>query len=270
MVRLMLGFLLCVISVVGNAQSPRPGAAWYEAGHVLLGVTEPAVGFSGSWQFDRADNGDVRVIKDEQRVGTSVSGTVMSVCNDRALLIKGLKPARKKELAELDGPVLMLQLALRLLERGMPQGPTAVENSANFDLSETVNAIRVSKGTSVRAEFLAPWRLRGKVERIAPDQFKFDLVFVYANRTAADRRFEMNLVGLWQKASRVAVFEQEMPITDWQVYRVDVVSRIESGTAVFGQGVIPAVVRFRNLGQLRARLERNWDPAGGRQMECKL
>ena len=46
-----------------------PAAEWYRAGHVTLQLTDAARDFSAEWQFDRADNGDVRLVKTERRDG---------------------------------------------------------------------------------------------------------------------------------------------------------------------------------------------------------
>lgn len=272
MVRLISGLLLCAISAGGLAQAPRPGAAWYEAGHALLGMTEPAVGVSGSWQFDRASNGDIRIVKEEQRLGTAVKGTLMVICDDSAMLTKELAPVKGREMREVDGPVLLLQLALRLLERGVPQGPQTVSGETALDVSEDYNPIRVRRGTAATSEFLPPWRLKGKVARIAPDKIRFEMKFAYSTLAAKDRQFEMDLVGLWQKDSRTAVFENAMPIADWQVYRMDAVAKTVAGNMLLDQVAALYPGRFKTLGDLRSVIERNWDPRSRtrRRDECKL
>lgn len=271
MVRLLLCVALYAVCAGSFAQAPRPGVAWYEAGHVLLGVTEPAVGVSGAWQFDRAGNGDIRIVKEEQRLGTAINGSLMVICSDAALLTRDLTPVRGRELRELDGPVLLLQLALRLLERGVPQGPQAVTGATALDLRESTNAIRVRRGAMASSEFLPPWHLRGKAVRIAPNQIRYEMKFAYSPLAAKDRQFEMELVGLWQKDSRLPVFEHEMAIGDWQVYRMDAVSKNVAGNLLIDQIAVLQPRRFKTLGELRSMIERNWDPRERtrRREECK-
>ena len=271
MVRLILGLLLCAISAAGLAQAPRPGAAWYTAGHVLLGITEPGVGLSGSWQFDQADNGDTRVIKNEQRMGTTVSGAVLAICDNRALLLKDLQPGKGPATHELDGPIQLLQLTLRLLDRGLPQGPQALTGEAAIDASDDANPIKV-KASNSAAEFLAPWRVRGKVARNAPDKIAFDLTFAYTTPAARGRRLEMSLVGLWQQQSRMRVFANDMPVADWKVYRVDPAARVVSGVALIERRVMPQAARFNTLGELRTRIELGWqaNPRARKLFECGL
>ncbi len=260
MARLSLCVLLCSLCTGSYAQASRPGTAWYEAGHVLLAVTEPAVGLSGSWQFDRADNGDMRIVKEEQRLGTVVKGSVMMICSDSAMLTRGLAPVKGRETRELDGPVLLLQLALRLLERGLPQGPQAVAGETAFDVRETELPIRVRRGNMARSEFLPPWRAQGKVAPVTPGQIRFEMKFAYSTLAARDRQFQMDLVGVWQRESRVAAFEQDTSISDWQVFRVDAVGKNVAGNFLIDQVAALQARRYQTLGELRTMIERNWDP----------
>ena len=104
---------LCVLPAAAQAQSPSPAAQWYRAGSVTLRLSDTARDFTAAWQFDRADNGDNRVIREERRSGANINGVVMTVCDDSALLIKGIRPEPLHEMRELDEPVLQLQLLLR-------------------------------------------------------------------------------------------------------------------------------------------------------------
>src|SRR5690242_17273832 len=114
--------LLALVAAGAWAQSPKPGETWFNAGHVALAVAGAGGATGAEWQFDRANNGDVRILKKERRGNANVTGTVLSICSDQALLLKDLQPQRGHELSELNEPVLYLQLVLRLLARAMPDG----------------------------------------------------------------------------------------------------------------------------------------------------
>ncbi len=58
------------------AQKPVPATLWYQVGHVELAATTSAGDLAATWQFDRADNGDMRIIKDEQRGTGKIKGAV--------------------------------------------------------------------------------------------------------------------------------------------------------------------------------------------------
>jgi hypothetical protein len=261
MLRLLPGLLLCAVSICGFAQSPRPGAAWYTAGNVQLAITEPAVGLSASWQFDQAENGDTRIVKNEDRMGTKVNGAVLSICDDRALLLHDIPQPKASATVELDGPIHMLQLALRLLDRGLPQGPQALTGAVAMDVSDASNPIKV-KATNSGVDFLAPWRARGTVTRISEEQNAFDLTYSYTTTAAQGRRLEMNLVGVWNAGRRVAVFGNDTSIADWRVYRVSQAARQVSGTFLIEKQVMLQRVRFKTLGDLRAHIERGWQVRG--------
>ena len=115
MLRITAVALLASIALGTQAQNPKPAEVWVGAGHVVLNVTDAPGRLAAEWQFDRADNGDVRIIKDEHRGTARVSGTLLSVCDDQAVLFKDIVPGRQRELQELNEPVLHLQLVLRLL-----------------------------------------------------------------------------------------------------------------------------------------------------------
>ena len=262
---------LVLVVLSARAQNLPPATLWHNAGHVELSVTH-STGRVAAWQFDRADNGDVRVIKEEQRGATKVSGTLLSVCNDQALLFKDIVPVKHRELHELDEPILHLQLVLRLLARALPQGPLAVGADANIDVGEQKNPVRVRKGSSVRRDFLAPWQARGKIARRTPQSFSFELAFSHAGVDAAERRDEMKMTGVWQTKSDVSVFDNAFAIADWQVYRVDTEVNYVGGNAQFEPFLVLKPLSFKTLGELRARIERVWseDPKARKQAECKL
>ena len=104
MKRLWVLAALCPLLSLAQAQQPvrppaqkappSPAAEWYRAGHVTLTLADPARDFRAAWQFDRADNGDHRVLRDESLGGKTLKGSVMSVCQDQALVMQGITPDR--------------------------------------------------------------------------------------------------------------------------------------------------------------------------------
>jgi hypothetical protein len=264
--------VLALAALHAEAQNPPPSTLWYAAGHVELSVTNPAGGFTAAWQFDRADNGDIRIVKQEQRGASKVSGTLLSVCGDSALALKDIAPVRRHELQELDEPVLHLQLVLRLLARALPLGPLAVGTETGIDLGEQKIPIRVSKGSGVRRDFDAPWHVRGKVSRGAAGNVSYELVFSHADGGANDRRSELKLAGVWEQLSHARVLDNSLALADWQVYRVDTIATMVGGNARMDTVAVSRPLRFATLGELRTRIERMWDadPKARQQTECKL
>lgn len=257
--------------VCAQAPKPSPASEWYRAGHVTLRLGDAARDFNAAWQFDRADNGDNRVIREERRGTLAVKGTVMSVCDDQALLMNGVTPERMHEMRELEEPVLYLQLLLRLLARAAPEGVAAMANDKPVEINEAAAAIRVRKGMEARRDFEAPWQARGRIKREAGGEIAFDLTFSHAGENAKDPRTELKLAGLWRQQSRVRTFEDATGIADWQVFRVNAVPVITAGNTHIESMSTTKPLRYATLGHLRRHIERSWspNPKVAPIMECK-
>jgi hypothetical protein len=251
---------LSVLASAVAAQSPSPATGWYRAGHVTLRLTDAAREFSAAWQFDRADNGDNRVMREERRGGASINGTVMSICDDQALLMKGVTPERLREMRELDEPVLHLQMVLRLLARAAPEGPSAVGNDKLIEIAEPAVPIRVRKGSEARREFNAPWQARGRIRRETGGEIAYDIVLNHAGNNAQEARTELNLSGVWRQDSRAHSFDNSFDIADWQVYRVNPVPVVVGGNAQIESMATTKPLRYATLGHLRRHIERAWSP----------
>src|SRR5258705_3853641 len=161
--------LLASIAPGAGPQNPKPADVWFTAGHVALAAIVPASAIAAEWEFDRADNGDVRFVKKERRGNADVSGVVLSVCGDQALLLKDIASAPRRKLQKLNEPVLYLQLALRLLARAMPDGLPLAGSETAIELGNEKNSLRLRKGYSARKDIGAPWRARGMALRSATD-----------------------------------------------------------------------------------------------------
>jgi hypothetical protein len=264
--------MLGAIALSAQAQSPKPADVWFGGGHIVLSVTDAAGAFSAQWQFDRADNGDVRIIKEERRGSTKVSGTLMSVCDDQALLLKDIVPARQLELQELNEPVLNLQLVLRLLARAMPQGLPAAGAQTAIDTGDDKTTLRVRKAYSARKDFGAPWRARGIANRSAAGDVKFELVLTYATENAPDKQSELKLGGVWQQESRVKSIDNSFALAGWRVHRVDTIAEVVGGNTVLDPVAMTTPLQFATVGELRERIGRWWhtDARAPKRAECKL
>jgi hypothetical protein len=271
--KICLTAALAALVTTAYAQEPKPSPAtdWYRAGHVTLRVSDAAQGMSAAWQFDRADNGDNRIVRDERRGEAAAAGTVISVCDDRALLMNGLKPGRGREMREIDEPVLVLQMVLRVLARAAPEGPAALAADKLVEIGDKSTPIRVRKGLEARRDFNAPWLARGRLKREAGGAIAFDIVFTHAGDTAGDARPELGLAGVWRQNSGVASFADAMPIADWQVFRVNAVAVTTGGSTHIESMSTTKPLRYATLGHLRRHIERDWsmNPKVAPILECQ-
>lgn len=262
MKKIIVLMLLGLLALAARAQAPKPSPAadWYRAGHVTLRLTDAARNLTASWQFDRADNGDNRVLRDEQRGGAAVKGSVLTICDDQALLMQGIKPEPLQEMRELDEPVLHLQMLLRLLARAVPEGPLALGADRLVEISEAKTPIRVRKGMEARRDFNAPWQARGRIQRGAGGEINFELTLNHAGVAAADARSELTLAGVWRLQSGAASFADGMEIADWMVFRVNPVAVTTGGSTQMQSNVIARPLKYATLGHLRRHIERAWSP----------
>ena len=255
---------------VAQAPNATPAAEWYRAGHVTLRLADAARDFNATWQFDRADNGDNRVIREERRAGVALNATVMTVCDDLALLMQGVAPVQHREMREIDEPVLHLQMLLRLLARALPEGPSAVAAGKRIELDEAAATLQVQKGQQTRLDFNAPWRLRGRVARDG-DALAFELVFNHAAANVKDARSELTVSGQWRQQSAARSFADTTAIGDWRVFRVNPVPLTIGGHTRLEYMATTTPLRYATLGHLRRLIERGWssNPKAAAIMECK-
>ena len=257
--RIPAAFALLALLIGGaNAQNTKPAEVWFTAAHIELTATSAATGLAAEWQFDRADNGDVRLGKNERRAAGNVKGNVLSLCDDRALVFKEIVPARGRELSEFNDPILHLQLVLRLLARAMPEGLPPAGADVALDTGDEKSTLRLRKAYSARKDIGAPWRARGNARRTGPE-LRFDLTLSYAGDTPPYGQQELKLAGLWSQQARMGAFDNGLNIADSRVHRVDTISEVVGGNTLFDEVANPTPQKFATLGELRAAIGRNWD-----------
>ena len=264
--------MLALVVLGAGAQTPAPAEEWYGVSHIKLTATDAVGGLAAEWQFDRASNGDIRIIKDERHGTTRVSGTLLSVCDDQALLFKDIVPPRQREMRELTEPVLHLQLVLRLLARAMPQGLPTAGPQISIDIADDKTTLRVRKGVSARRDFGAPWRARGSASRSTAGEVRFELGIMYAADNAAGAQRELKLTGVLDQASRMQAIDNAFSLAGWRVHRVDTVAEVVGGNTVFDSIAMTTPMQFATLGDVRARIGRWWNPdvKAPKRAECKL
>jgi hypothetical protein len=244
------------IAAEREAARKSPAALWYRGNVITLDAAEPKVGFKAQWRFERTADNDIRLVLDEQRKVGPQRGTMM-IIGQQALLTRDLTLARPGSvLPAVDGPTLLLNLTLRMLERGVPEGPVAMRRERSVSLSEKTLPINIQT-PSAQGLFLPPWQLTGKVTRKG-DQFVFDLLLVSRSRTDANAAHNTVLRGSWKNEEKTPpVLPSEMALAGWDLYAITGASRAVGNQA---QTVHQAVPRqnFATLGDLRKAMALGW------------
>ena len=80
------------------------------------------------------------------------------------MLTRGFGKYKAEAAGSLDAAALMMQLALRLLERSEPGGPSRITGPVEVDLLDEINHINLDTG-SAEGGFRAPWSIAGSFQR---------------------------------------------------------------------------------------------------------
>jgi len=238
------------------AAAQKPGADWYRGNQITLDASEPTAGFKSRWTFERTSGNDIRLVLDEQRKTGPQSGTVL-IIGQKALLTRDMVLARSGALMPaVDGPTLLLNLTLRLLERGVPGGPQSIRRERVVNVKDERQALTVDT-PSASGIFLPPWQLTGKVVRKG-DAVEFDLLLVSRSRVDAAATNNTVLRGRWRSDERKPlVLADDLALQDWSLHAIVGVPRDVKGKQVV---VYEAIARegFATLGQLRKAIEIGW------------
>ncbi len=151
---------------------------WADPGQVRLDVTFPGQGYHASWDLYRCDCGDLLVKSELNVPDEAVQGDLLLV-GGRAVLTRGFGQYSDEAAASLDAAALMMQLALRLLERVEPGGPSRVTGETAVQLEDTINHINLDTGTAVGG-FQAPWAIEGTLAPQGQEGRRFDLDFSFS------------------------------------------------------------------------------------------
>jgi len=192
-----------------------PGTRWADPSHVKLGVEFPGEGYHADWELFRCDCGDLLVRSELNMPGEVEAGETLLV-GGRAVLSRGFD--REPELgSSLDAPALMMQLALRLLERAAPGGPATITEAREIEVLEEVSPIELESYSAVGG-FQAPWSLTANVEPAGETRRRFDLRFDFSVGAGGDiQRGAMRLKGIADFATLEFPLAGSVALDDWSL-----------------------------------------------------
>jgi hypothetical protein len=174
--RTYFAVILLALAWPAAAELP-PESRWAEPSSVQLNVDFPGDGYDASWDLFRCACGDLLVRAELSVPGETVNGDLMLI-GRKAVLTRGFGEYREEAASSLDAAALMMQLALRLLERAEPGGPSMVTTGVEVDVEDRINHINLDTGTAVGG-FQAPWSIEGQLSPLGDTQRRFDLQFYF-------------------------------------------------------------------------------------------
>ena len=121
------GFVLaCTWFVTGSLLADLPAETrWADPSSVQLNIEFPGDGYHASWELFRCGCGDLLVRAELNVPGEVETGDLLFV-EGQAVLTRGFGKYKAEAASSLDAAALMMQLALRLLERSEPGGPARI------------------------------------------------------------------------------------------------------------------------------------------------
>ena len=154
-IRLMAA-LLVMCGVQAFAAALAPGVRWQDPSSMDLSVDFPGQGYHADWHLFRCSCGDLLVRAELVAPGEVTHADILLVAK-RAVLMRGYD-AEAAEQVSIDAPALMMQLAMRLLERGEPAGPSAITDRRQVEVEDKINYINLDSGVAA-GQFPPPWRV---------------------------------------------------------------------------------------------------------------
>lgn len=210
-----MALFACAFAAAGLRAQIGETTRWADPAHVKLGIEFPGEGYHAQWELFRCDCGDLLVRSELNAAGEVEAGESVLV-GGRVVLSRGF--AGDAELgASLDAPALMMQLALRLLERAEPGGPARVTEPRDVDLVEESQTIML-QSYAASGGFQAPWSLRGRLAPEGDTRRKFDLQFEFTvGAGSAAERGTMRLKGFADFAAQAFPLQETAKLEGWNL-----------------------------------------------------
>ncbi len=238
---LILGLWMAV-TVFAQDSEPSvigPNTAWGDVSAVRLDVEFPGDGYHARWLLHRCDCGDLLVESELSLPGEVEKGELLLV-GQRAVLERGFKSEELESQMSWDAPALMMQLAVYLLERSIPGGPSGVVQNTVVSFAEPREGIALDSGNAVGG-FPAPWEVTATVAPQGQSHRRFDLQFSFAV-PGQDVVAEMRLKGVGDYSKRDFPLEDEMPLRDWKISWRDAADQAAATGDVKSLGELRALI----------------------------
>jgi hypothetical protein len=187
---------------------------WADPTRVKLDVEFPGDGYHANWELYRCTCGDLLVHSELNAPGDVEKGETLLVAG-RAVLSRGFGERQAELGASLDAPALMMQMALRLLERAEPGGPSRITAVTEIDVEDEINPILLDTQTAMGG-FQPPWSLKGDIAPVGLEQRRFDLRFHFmVGAGSAAQAASMRLRGQADFAAAAFPLPGSTLLKDW-------------------------------------------------------
>jgi hypothetical protein len=223
-----LAFLL-LPSLPVVAELP-PETRWADPSSVRLDVDFPGNGYHASWVMFRCQCGDMLIRWELNVPGETEKGETLLV-NGRVVMSRGFGEHQQDLGSSLDAPALMMQTVLLLLDRSVPEGPSAINDNTEVAIEDKINPIHVDSGTAA-GSYIAPWMMKGTIRPASETRRKFDLDFTFSTGNPGEELAgNMHLSGLAEYGEGEFPQPPSTPLKGWQLFWVNDADPAAKGAA---------------------------------------
>lgn len=189
---------------------------WYEATKLDL-YAKSATGDEAPahWRFTVPNQHNLSLEMD-LRAPKSVKGRMMLVLG-RVILSQGIQfSGHQQAQDELEGPILMYQLTIEVLQRSFPLGPQGIRQREIIRQENIKRAIKVKTANGF-GEFGPPINIQGMLSKKKNNSVDFELFFSFYRQ---NRQEKLRLYGNWNKPVPAPKFSQTMKLHTWSLYNI--------------------------------------------------
>ncbi len=202
---------------------------------------------------------DLQISLDQKESGKSVSGQLVMI-GGRILATKGLMLDEGYEIDAVDGPLLYVQLTIRLLGRAFPEGPDSLRGLQPVKLTESREDLQIAT-PSASGDFPAPWSVDGTATKDKSGAVHFDLRFVStAPSDGKPSKLSVRLKGSMERARSDLALRDDMPLDGWKVYGVGPQVKKRDGGTIYDYGAALQDNRYNTVAEVRKAIAEEDSP----------
>lgn len=249
---LLLALPLAASADCGKDPECDDPSAWARFTTIDLTVSSPDFPEVFRWngRFDH-EVLDIAIDVDAPKVKPPQKGTVALV-GGRIMLTRGIAMESGSEIDALDAPVLNMKLAMILLGRVFPEGPSGISGQRRIDRTDKVG---IKYATPSASGYIpAPWRLKGKVAKLAGERVAYDLALTFpADQPGRKRKtVTMKMNGEFGMLGR-PVFLDTDSLEGWTTYGLGPRQMKQGSSTIVDYGAAPDTGSpYRTVGDIRA------------------
>jgi hypothetical protein len=203
-----------------NPHAKAAPSPWADFGDYTLTAKVPPKGDTATWKFRTfADPADVVVELDTPAPKGRTKGSIM-LLSGQGIATKGFTPEAGYEVDPLDVAIVNLKVLTQLLDAAAPGGPAAVKGKVAVSAREEKSPI-IANTPSSNARFLAPWSLKGTVERLDAGTVAFNLELDVPDGEKPKDRVKWTFTGKASGSTKGRVLEDGMSLAGWTAYNLD-------------------------------------------------